>query len=505
MTMSKTHYCVLALLLGACGGSANGNEPTPTGDADSRADAVPADAAPEASPDAAVDSAPLDTCAAAADLPDDLGADTNCDGVDGVVGVDVYVDAVNGSDTNVGTPAKPRHGLGSALALAASRNGHVLLSAGTFEVNTVSQPGKWSIVGGYDTKFQGAPKRELTILKAPSTGLLVDAATDATLSHLTVSGANASDVTARTAHGLRSRAMRLTLDDVVVTAGDGLAGASGLAGTAGTAGAAGPTSSGYTTVACAGISPTLSVQVTNPGALSGDGMLPGSVPDLRPAAAGGDGATGTDGQDASSAPNLSSELVVWPSGANGRSDGRPGYAGAGGGYKFDGPTPGGGGSGGCPGLGGTGGSGGGGSVAVLVLSGDATISRSLLKTGTAGRGGDGAAGGPGGGGGAGGIPTAGGIASWPAVCIPRVFVNASNDPAKVNCAYYGAAGGAGGKGGHGGGGTGGWTLAVVTAGTATSNVDAATTSDLGRPGDGGAGNGGGYAPMGEKHATYKLP
>jgi hypothetical protein len=505
--MSRARFLPLALLLVACGSSAAGAD-APVTDAEPIGDGAPADTAVDGMPEAAPDTGPADTCAATPDLPDDLGADTNCDGVDGVVGLDVYVDPATGSDTNIGTPTKPLRGLGPAIALASSRHGHVLVAAGTFDVEKIAETGKWAIFGGYDSKFAAAPKRDQTILAVPSTGLLLDVSPEASLSHVTIQAAAASDPAARTAHGIRSRIAKLTLDDVLVIVGDGLSGEAGKAGQTGTAGANGPTGSGSATVTCAGITPALTVQVSNPASLSGDGRAAGSVADRKPAGMGGAGTIGTDGADASRAPGVVDDRLVWLAGSDGLGDGRPGYAGAGGGYMN--ATPGGGGSGGCPGLGGGGGTSGGGSVAVLVLAGDVKVTRSALKTGTAGRGGDGGVGGAGGAGGSGGIPTGGGISSWPGLCTPElrgptgILITASNDPAKVNCAYYGAAGGPGGAGGHGGGGAGGWTLGVVNVGASTITVDAATTTDLGRPGDGGAGNAGGYGPAGEKHATYHL-
>jgi hypothetical protein len=320
-------------------------------------------------------------------------------------------------------------------------------------------------------------------------------------------GSNASDAASSTAYGLRSKVAKLSLDDVVVRAGEGLSGAPGAAGGAGASGLRGSTGSATGSVTCDGVTPALTLYGTSSGARSGDGGLAGSVVTKTPAASGGNGLGGTDGADASRLPLVASDLVSWPAGGSGSTNGMPGYAGAGGDNSaWPDIVAGGGASGGCPGHGGAGGFSGGGSIAILALSGDVTVTRSALKTGGGGSGGDGGVGGAGGAGGAGGLPS-GGTYSWPAVCTPmrKIPPTPSNDPSKMNCAYYGGVGGTGGAGGHGGGGAGGWTIGVLTVGTVTSNVDAATTTDLGRPGDGGAGSGGGYAPAGEKHATYKLP
>src|SRR4029077_14893020 len=66
------------------------------------------------------------------DLPDDQGADTNCDGVDGIVGVDVYLSAQSRSDTNGCAPSAPMRTPQAAITLASSRHGHVLAQEGRY-------------------------------------------------------------------------------------------------------------------------------------------------------------------------------------------------------------------------------------------------------------------------------------------------------------------------------------------------------------------------------------
>ena len=65
-----------------------------------------------------------DACTAmgATDDPDDNGIDANCDGADGIVGVDVYVSSASGLDTNVGTPTAPLGTLAAAITLAGTRH-----------------------------------------------------------------------------------------------------------------------------------------------------------------------------------------------------------------------------------------------------------------------------------------------------------------------------------------------------------------------------------------------
>jgi hypothetical protein len=508
----------LSCLVG-CGGAGSPDAPTQA-DADTgiAAEAGSDAGGSDAKLDASSESSLTDGCVAAAkDDPDDMAADSNCDGADGVVGVDVYVNAATGGDTNIGTPTKPMGTIERALALAATRGGKVLLAGGPFEVATLDQPGTWTLYGGYDATFTKPPRRELTILRAPATGLLVDLATDAGLVHVTVQGAAASDAAFPSAYGVRNKALKLRLDDVALQASDALAGAAGTTGAAGTNGLLGVVGANVQgtppSLDCVGTDAPVTLRGTSAGSAGGGGALPGDVTLVPPriASPGGAGRPGTDGGDAAKLPSITAGFLRLAPGGVGKANGTGGYAGAGGGSAtFVASYPnvlyvygGGGGSGGCPGLGGGGGASGGSSVALLVLSGEVEISRSSLTTGSAGSGGDGGPGGPGGLGGGGGQAAAE-RGSTPVVLPPQCLTS-SDDPLKLNCAEYGAAGGPGGPGGRGGGGAGGWSIGVATGGSSTANVDAATTTTLGRAGDGGAGNGGGYAPAGENHATYKLP
>jgi len=504
-------------LAAGCGGSDSNGTPA-EGVPGSAEDGNDAGMSQPGTPDAPSGDPTADGCAAAIDLPDDKGADTNCDGADGVVGRDVYVDFAGGSPTNPGTPAAPLKTLDGAIALAQSRGGHVLVLAGSTSLASLSKSGTWSVYGGYPKGFLGAPKRDSTILETDAGGLLVENADSALFAHLTIRGADVDMATQRTAHALRTKAKQLELIDVVVQAGNGKDGTGGASGAPGAAGIAsnrplgwGP-NSGAHGLTCDGIA---TAAFTN-GADSLQPNSEGKLPGTGIASAGGHG---SPCQSADASPALVDAFVAWSAGARGMSDAAPGYGGPGGTglstviwkggiYSLN---PSGGGSGGCPGKPGSGGESGGGAVAILVLEGNVKLSASTLMTGEGGSGGDGGQGGEGGDGGAGAVPgssrsdypyTPPSI-DFPADCVYQAG-QPDPDPIQNQCKAYGRRGGRGGRGGTGGAGAGGWTIGVVTVGAATADIAPTTLYLLGKPGLGGNG-GGGLGPAGEKRTTHHLP
>ena len=490
MRSSKTLSIIGLISLCACG-PAN-NDPTP-------AHASPGDNGSDAGAESGGG-----TCIkhGGADEPDDKGLDDNCDGADGVVGVDVYVSTA-GADTNGGTPDKPLRTILVALKLATGRGGKVLVASGSHTLDALKVPGSWSVYGGYAATFVGAPKRASTILVGGVGGVLVDSAQSARLVHLTVRGLPATDPKHPSALALVANVDRLELDDVELEAGDARDGAQGVTGATGQAGRQGGDADVTTQLLCGGVlQPPLSFGATKytPNA---EGKLPGNVTTSTPSESGSSGAPGTDGTDAMGALTLMNGSIVSDMGTAGAGNGRPGFGGPGGGggqsdRRYIGGA---GGSGGCPGTGGGGGASGGASIALLVLRGSVQVTRSHYKTGLGGAGGDGGMGGAGGAGGQPGLPSANPALSseFPKPCTP------ANDPAHANCAEYGGSGGAGGIGGHGGGGAGGWSIGLAIANGATAQVDDLTTCDLGRPGTGGQGNGGGRAFDGKNTRHYAIP
>ncbi len=422
---------------------------------------------------------------AGADDPDDLGVDSNCDNADGVATRDVYVNGDTGLDSNTGDPAHPLKSIEAGLR-AVKSGGYVMLARGLYAPKTLDLPGTWKIVGGYESTFKGAPKRESTTISVPSSGLVLSKPDDASFAHLMFVGADAEDPKSPTAYVLRTSAKKLTLDDVALRAGNGLSGTNGADGLAGSAGASATSRYESGKTSCDG-SVVLAALGGSPGSANDEGLSAGDCSAKVPAHPGSTGRPGSAGTDGGRLPTLTAEgLLEWRNAGDGHPDAVAGHGGAGG-CRYEGGS---GGGGGCAGKAGTGGTAAGGSVCVLALGGELTITRSLLHTGFAGAGGAGGAGGPGG---------AGGIGSAPA-CDTTCSVCTSDT---FNCADYGAPGGAGGAGAHGGGSAGGWALGVATVKSATTALDASTTVELGKPGVGGA-NGLSRGPDGEKHASFHL-
>lgn len=476
-----------------------GSEPSPSAGVD------PGTGGAAGSPSSAVGGqAGAGACSAIADdAPDADGTDDNCDGADGTVDKDVYVSVAAGADTNLGTPDAPLRTLAAGIALARSRGGHVLVAQGEYAVDSVSEEGDWSLVGGYPASFTGTRKRELTVLMASSpAGISIEKAKSVLLQSLTVRGVDATatkDDQQPSAQALRLDVTEAVLSDVSVIAGSAADGAAGKAGDPGDEGVDGKAVA--TPVSCDGALAAAFAFGSSPGQANSQGGPAGNCTLKLPATPGKPGIGGTAGTHASATPQLTSGVIRWSDATSGLSDAQPGFGGAGGGIcdgnYFNAAR---GGSGGCPGKPGAGGKSGGGSVGIVVLSGKLVLQASSVHTGFAGNGGAGGPGGQGGQAGRGGKPSCVG-SSCPA--IPDVCT-ADTDPFKQGCARWGADGGPGGVGGHGGGGVGGWTVGVLVASGASSAADAATTFELGLPGKGGEGAGGVRAPDGQKKKTLEL-
>lgn len=434
------------------------------------------------------------------DPPDDMGIDANCDGADGVVGKDVYVDPTKGLDTNAGTPQAPLATLAAALMLATSRQGNVLIDGGTLQDDDLSATGDWAVYGGYGSTFLGAPHRSLTIFTPTATGVLVEGGNSVKLAHVTVQPQPPQAGMQPSAHCIRSNVASLALDDVAVQAPPAESGTSGANGSDGAAGSQGSVPG----TTCSGVASPASVM----GALSGespDGVTqPGKLGSSPVAAAQAKaGYPGTDGADATATLVLAMNLVGGKVGTAGSSDGTPGYGGAAGGsgtWNQVNVIGGYGGNGGCPGGGAKPGTSGGSSVGVLVLSGQLHVTRSSIQAGLGGTGGDGGSGGAGGAGGPGAMP-----GTYPVQSLHIPAKCSSPDAMMLNCAAYGGEGGDGGAGGRGGGGAGGWSVGLLMSAGTTGSIDSVSTITVSKPGVGGVGNGGSRAPSGQAHAQFTMP
>lgn len=508
---------VCLLVLAACGGGAAGNGgggqgtaaddsglPTENGDGGSASGEGGSAAQGDGGGGVVTGGADGGGCGAkgdsgAGDPPDDMGVDSNCDGADGVVGRDVYVDANTGLDSNDGSPKMPLATITAALRLASSRQGSVLVDGGTFTDASLSAPGNWAIYGGYAPSFVGAPQRALTILTPTATGLLAEQGSTVKLAHLTIQPQPPQQAgMAASVYGVRSSVTTLDLDDVAIQTPLAAGGTDGSPGAEGSAGSQGTT---------CGSAPKPSYSVgALPGIASPDGTTSAGhfSPTTSLALQATGGFAGTDGSDAPGTLVIKAGFISPGVGTSGGSDGTPGYGGAGGASGTCTPTGetavlvygGHGGRGGCPAEGGSGAVSGGSSVGVLVLAGSVNITRSSVTAGLGGDGGNGGDGGAGGLGGNGGVPTSSSGPAFPTSC---------HDASNPLCAAYGGQGGNGGAGGRGGGGAGGWSVGVLTASGAHATVDGSTTVTTAKGGLGGVGNGGTRAAQGQAHGEYSMP
>jgi hypothetical protein len=481
---------VLGLLAAHCAGGSGDSAPAPVG---KRADDGGLN---QANQDGAAPNEKDAACAGhdATDDPDDDGLDTNCDGADGIVGKDIYLSTIAGADTNAATPTAPLRTIAAATTLATRTHGRILVASGQYPVEKLSTTGGWAIYGGYVPSFLGKPKRDVTVLAAPPSGLFIDGVDQGSFAHLTVQSDVASDANHRSTHGIRSRAKALVLDDVIVAAGEAMHATAGKPGDPGDPDAS----------QCAS-----APRSSWPAGASGDLGAPRAPADGTAGTAGITGSSGTARlvlKDESVA--LSDDAALGGADATRGAPGGPGGAGTLNNVQYNGATystvdvgSGISGVGGCPGNPGGPGQSGGAAAALLVLDGAVHATRSVFRTGAGGTGGDGGVGGAGGDGAFGSAPN---IISYPTLPLAGECKTPGDDHLGRSCAAYGGRGGTGGTGGTGGAGAGGWTLGIVTATSAVANLDPSTTFELGRPGEGGASDHG-RAPSGKSAPTFALP
>ncbi len=196
------------------------------------------------------DDADSSTYPGAPDPLDPAGADTDCDGVDGVVGDTVFVQSPGGADNgSCGAPGTPCASIAQGLTNAgASGKGVVQVASGTYAAGfTLSGP--ITVRGGYAPGFSsrsgtttvnstvtvdgataGATLADLTINGtngANATGVLVRGASNVALTRVDVDSGTPSGA-GSSAYGVRAIAgSTVTLTDSTVTARAGVPGASG--------------------------------------------------------------------------------------------------------------------------------------------------------------------------------------------------------------------------------------------------------------------------------------
>lgn len=434
----------------------------------------------------------------AADLPDLAFVDANCDAVDGTETKALFVSPF-GNDAAPGTKGAPKREINSALAVAAASGRYVLAAEGSYG-RVVAVSGV-SIYGGYDrTSWARSDTRITSIVGAPE-GVLAVGATGVLLQHLSVRGQNAG----ASVYGIRAiDGSSLTLQRVVVTAGDGAEGAAGVRGAAGVAGRSGGPGNNRGRGGEPGLSDLgLSGGRGGNGNSDGAGESGGTGQIGTPGGAGGkagnpgkNGGIGQNGQDGAAGPrgqggtnSVAMAVSVWVGadgsrgffGGFGRGGGGGGAGGAGSSiYLLNNPGAGGGGGGAGGGIGGRGegGRAGGGSFGLYLYNSTAVVDGGSIASGAGGaggRGGDGGAGGSGGGGG-----------------FAEAALSGIGATAKPGRGGNGGNGGRGGEGGAGGGGAGGPSIAVMRIGSAatlTGTALAFGTAGLGgAPGSGGVGS-----------------
>ena len=470
------------------------------------------------------------------DLPDTLGLDDDCDGIDGQWSLAVLVD---GSDPQAfddgnesGDVTHPFLTVTAAINFAvAQAKPHVYVSQGTY-VEQVALRAGTSIFGGYDAAsdwtrdIDGHP----TLLQwnEASDGHVIAVLAEALHSATTIDGfrieAGSNPTVGGSSYGIY---LFHTSQDLVISnnrivagnGGDGMDGAQGNDGLAGENGENGNTGCEYDgCMLCSCMScsqPPVGGggqgYCSNPGGaggLGGEHEENGNMGESAPNGANGggygalslngqsgdggaEGAAGKDGRGGF-ANGYIDDSGFWSAydgedGTNGTKGWGGGGGGGGGGdegsflgnncYTYGG-SGGGGGAGGCSGTRGTKGTGGGGSFGLFVVDGDATLVANEIRRGHGGRGGSGGTGGDGGKGGAHGI---GGLAD------PGDNAGSGGD---------GGNGGDGGSGGSGGGGTGGSSYGIFVVGQSSLACSLATFTQEGDAGAGGVGGNGNIESQG---------
>lgn len=438
------------------------------------------------------------------DLPDDSGADSNGDGIDGSRCGPIFVSST-GDDDDVGTIEAPVASLQTAIDLAAGYDPPraVYVSTGTYSESIALASGV-SLFGGYDAgddwqRSSSAP----AILRGASPAVrATDLTLDVTIDLFRIESVDAAEA------GASSITIDLLQNDATVflsrsevragRGGDGVAGANGVSASAfaddGDDGENGCENSGGICGNCEQPSRGFGGFGLTVGTIGGAGGRPA----IGEADGGGQesGEAGGDGEDgafggAGGVDGLNggrggdgADGAVGISGSDGDGgsaserglDGQPGSHGGGGGGGGGGSggidgicdsfggAGGGGGAGADGGTAGKGGTAGGDSIGIVLANTNLELRDVHIRTALGGTGGDGGRGGLGGSGGGGGVGGTG-------------FEDSG-------AGGNGGAGGRGGDGGHGGGGGGGSSLGIF-ADTADTIVQTDVTFEIGAGGPGG--------------------
>ena len=481
------------------------------------------------------------------DLPDKEGIDSDCDGLDGVKAQAIFVDPLNGLDSNSGEFGLPVQTLAHGIELAKAVTPHksVYASAvGTYSTQLVLSDGV-DIYGGFNPVDGWSHSNgQLSILNVTGAAVVATGLTlPTTLAFFDIRANSDLSRPSGSTYGIWAKACSaLTIANCKITSGNGVDATNAAAAKDGVAGIVGYTASyssggGGATVNPCGVS-TAGGQGGSGGngsadgadgfaggngtggGLGGKGGLHCSSTSGCSSGYGTWGNNGTDGSaGAAGAAGLPSGSVssdgVWlPARASDGAAGTAGFGGGGGGggggvsdigsfcnsVFLTGGGGGGGGGGGCQGEGGKGALGGGGSFGIYLYGTTPHILDTNISVGYGGKGGNGSAGGAGGYGAAGGQGREKADYSYRCGLIFTYYDQSGGGG-------RGGYGGSGGKGGSGGGGSGGPAAGIysieeppVTNGEIT-NV----SFMIGGPGTGGASPGGYPGSYGFRYEIRRLP
>jgi hypothetical protein len=454
---------------------------------------------------------------------DTLFLDTNCDGVDGIVENQIFVDGLIGDDLlNDGSIENPYKTINKGIEEALLRELEaVIIAEGLYE-ESVEVPSDIGLYGGFQNhpEWIGSTENE-TIISGYQKGAEIIDSQNSKLLNLTIISADLLEGEG-SSYGLfvaNSSDIEIVNCKIIGGAGgkgvDGKDGGNGTTGGTGGKGVKGCEDSGGFCGSCS--RPAGGISGKNNSCLmhGGTGGQPGNgsshgSPGKTAVNGGGTGGLGGIHYSSGNKCTSTSTSAVYSKGSDGSAgidgdDGEAGIAGffseagfnvlkggdgtdathgkgggGGGGGRGGvdycdsyGSSGGGGGAGGCGGIHGKGGAGGGGSIGIF-LAGSQNI-KVIDSQVVSSNGGDGGIGGHGGEGGKGGAGGAGGEHSG------------SGEQDDGGCGGWGGEGGAGGNGGHGGGGAGGPSFGIVqiTSDLIQSGID----FTVGEPGLGGVSDG----------------
>ena len=176
------------------------------------------------------------------DLPDLLGVDQNCDGIDGDIARSVFVSSTNGADTNPGTMLKPKKTIQSAIESVhgSAFKDSVLVATGTYPGSVKLRPGV-HLWGGYIAAqdWSVSPSTKSLIVGGPTAMEGYKLIGQTSIGRLSIQSAKAIAAGQSSVGLFASESPGLSLTMVAIKAGNGAAGANGMDGISGMKGKGG--------------------------------------------------------------------------------------------------------------------------------------------------------------------------------------------------------------------------------------------------------------------------